>query len=130
MKLILFLVLCIKFVWAAPINKTIDELLKSETKKELQISHYDPFKKAQPLLQKKSYKTRTRRKSKIELSAVLNEKAFINGKWYTKGELTSGGRVMKITRNSVYLKDKAGTKILRLNKNAKSMFRITIEDVK
>ncbi len=128
MKLILLL-LCTGLVWAAPIDKTIDELLENETKKELEVPSYDPFKRAAPLLKKKSRGTRVYKPLPMEVSAILNAKALINGKWYKKGDLTPEGRVIKVTKSSVHIKNKTTTKILQLQKSTKSQFKVTLKDV-
>ena len=128
MKLIL-LILCTGLIWAAPINKTIDELLENETKKELEVPKYDPFQRAAPLLKKKSTRVRIYKPLPIELSAILNEKALISGKWYKKGDLTPEGRVVKVTKSSVHIKKKTTTKILQLQKSTKSRFQVTLKDV-
>lgn len=127
MRLIL-LPLCTGLIWAAPINMTIDELLKNETKKELEVPSYDPFQRTAPLLQKKSTKIKTYKPLPIELSAILNEKALINGKWYKKGDLTPEGRVIKVTKSAVHIKKKTKTKILQLQKSIKSRFKVTLKD--
>jgi len=108
-------------LFSAPIDKTIDELLYKE-KKALEVPSYDPFKRAKPLLKKKSRKSITK-PTILEVSAIMNNKAFFDGRWYQKGDKTAGGKVVKITENALYLKQGRKTKILRL-KNKKSVFSI------
>jgi len=116
----LILLLSVELIYSAPINKTIDELLEKSEKQELKVPSYDPFKRATPLLQKKSKKS-SYKALPIELSAIMNNKSFINGRWYEKGDKTPEGRVVKITKDAVYLRQGKKTKILRLH-NQKRLF--------
>ena len=118
----LILLFSVELLFSAPIDKTIDELLEKGEKKELTIPSYDPFKRATPLLQKKSRK-RSSKALPVELSAIMNKKGFLNGKWYKKGDKTPEGRVIKITDDSVYLRQGKKTKILRLH-SQKRLFKI------
>ena len=118
----LVLLLSIELLYSAPIDKTIDELLEKNERSELQVPKYDPFKRATPLLQKKSRKS-TSKALPVELSAIMNNKGFFNGRWYKKGDKTPEGRVIKITNSSVYLRQGKKTKILRLH-NQKRLFKI------
>jgi hypothetical protein len=111
---------------ASPINKTIDELLNNEEER-LEIPQYDPFRRAKPLLVKKLSKRPVYKPAPVTLIAVLNDKAFINGKWYKNGDLLSEGKLIKITDESVYLKKGNKIKILRLKKE-KSLLKISEKD--
>ena len=104
-------------LWASPIHQTIDELLENDAKRVLKIPHYDPFKRARPLLIKKSTKQKVHRSLPTELSAVFNHKAFINGRWYKKGDVLSEGRVIEVREDSVYLKKGHKIKIFKLKKS-------------
>jgi len=126
----LMILLCVNTIFAAPIDKTIDELLDNDIRKELNIPEYDPFKRTPPLLKKKAKNTRPYKPLKAQLSAVMNNKAFITGQWYKKGEWCSEGKLIKITKDSVHLKEGTQTKILRLKKNKESMFTIRQKDIK
>ncbi len=128
MKWILIL-LSIYTVHAAPIHKTIDQLLEDGGKPELKIPQYDPFKRAAPLLKKKRVTRRVDKPAPLVLSAVLNERAFINGKWYENGDLLPEGKIVKVNSKSVYLKQGKKIKILHLQKK-KTMFSIRDKDYK
>lgn len=101
---------------AIPIEKTIDELLVHEQKKVLKISTYDPFKRAKPLLIQKSTKAAVAKPKPLEVIAVMNNKAFINNRWYTKGDTLYQGKITKITQKSVYLKKGTKTTVLHIKK--------------
>ena len=129
MRHIIFLALS-GMLLAAPIEKTIDELLDTKQRTELKIPKYDPFKRAKPHLKKKTKQGPSLRvSSPVHLSAIMNSKAFFAGKWHKLGEYSSEGKLIKITSNSVYLRKGTKTKILRLPKH-KKMFKIYEKDLK
>ncbi len=123
----LLMLLMIQAVWSAPIDKTIDELLEGNQENSLGVSEYDPFSRAKPLLYKKMSKRSIQKKAALALSAVLNDRAYMNGKWYTKGDLTPEGRVIRVKADAVYLKKGTKIKVLTLH-NQKSMFSIREKD--
>lgn len=116
-------------VSASPIHKTIDELLKNEEQKSLVIPSYDPFKRAQPLLNKKHTKRPPHRSVKTELIALMDKRAYINGRWYSLGQSLSEGKIIKIDARSVTLKKGNKIKILRLRQH-KKIFSISEKDKK
>jgi len=118
-----FLFLIVGILYAAPIDKTIDELLDTEKKDSLKIPDYDPFQRAQPLLKKKSKPINRHKKAPAQLSAIMNSKAFFSGAWYKLGDKSPEGKVIKITDKSVYVRKGNKTKVLRLQ-NKKSVFTI------
>lgn len=112
---------------ASPIHKTIDELLENEAGTSLQIPGYDPFKRAAPLLNKKNTRTIPLRRVKTELIALMDKRAYINGRWYSIGQSLSEGKIIKIDAISVTLKKGNKIKILRLRQH-KKLFSITEKD--
>jgi len=128
MKLFI-LCLLLSLVSANTITKTIDELIiEVKTPTKAKLSLYDPFIRAQPLLNKKVKRTKIKRVAKPELIAVLNNKAFINGRWYEMDEYVQGQRLIKMTSTSVYLKKGNIIKVLTLS--SKSMFKTKDKEIK
>lgn len=87
---------------------------------------YDPFKKAQVLIQKESPKAQEKQKVKknsIVLSAIMSDKAFINGKWYGLGDKFGSFKVDMIRQNMVGLKRGGKVKIITLGRK-KHLFTI------
>ena len=120
MKWILIISLCcFSTLSASSINKTIDELLNDQSDQELNIPSYDPFKRAKPLLKRKSSKKYVYKPRPAKLTAVFNKKAFINGKWYEKGDSISEGKLVNIQSERVYLKKGNKTKVLLLKRKNK-----------
>lgn len=114
----LLLVMMACMLPAAVIEKTIDELLEGNADTTLSVPKYDPFYRAVPLLKQKTtpgYKPKTK---KVEVSAIMNGRAFIGGKWYAKGDKYRGGKVIKVSSDTVYIQFNKGMKVLRLHKQA------------
>lgn len=114
---------------ASPIHKTIDELLENEEQKSLEIPRYDPFKRAQPLLNKKQSARPVARSVKTELIAIMGKRAYINGRWYSLGQSISEGKIIKIDTRSLTLKKGNKIKILQLREH-KKLFSISEKDKK
>lgn len=114
---------------ASPIHKTIDELLENEEQMSLEIPSYDPFKRAQPLLNKKQAKRSPHKSVKTELIAIMGKRAYINERWYSLGQSLSEGKIIKIDARSVTLKKGNKIKILRLRQQ-KKIFAISEKDKK
>ena len=112
---------------AIPIDKTIDELLTSEETKPLKISTYDPFKRAKPLLLRKSTKAAITVAKPLEVIAIMNDKAFINARWYKKGDTLFQGKITKITKLSVHIQKGTRSTVLRIKKG-ESLLKIHQKD--
>ncbi|WP_457748861.1 hypothetical protein [Sulfurimonas sp.] len=77
----------------------------------LSLVNYDPFYKSQRIL----HSTPSKPKNKsLVLNAVFNNKAFINGKFYTVGDKILGYKIKKIYTQSVVIQNRKILKILRL----------------
>jgi hypothetical protein len=59
-----------------------------------------------------------------KLKAVLNHAAFINNKWYKKGDKLGNYRVGYVSKNSVTLNSNNDTKVLRLEKKKKKFIKL------
>jgi len=57
------------------------------------------------------------------LKAVLNKKAFIDGKWYKSGDALGAYTVGNISTRSVVLKNPSGNKVLNLD-NKKKLIKL------
>jgi hypothetical protein len=76
----------------APIEKTLIVRVK-----------YDPFKKGQEVVQKifsKKVQDNT-----LYVTAILNNKAFINSRWYRVGEKVDGYKIIQLKENSILVKN-------------------------
>ena len=81
---------------------------------------YDPFfphvKKVQTAAKKHSNhaKRTPKRMHALEVTMILNKKAFINGKWVKENQKIADYVVTKIDKDTVFLKRRGKTIILRL----------------
>jgi len=120
MKIVLIFLTLTLSLFAVPINKTIDELLQENDMKVQKINKYDPFKRAKPLIKQKRKKLpQVKKIVKLEVVAIMDNKAFIDRTWVKKGDYVRGLKVVKITPLSVHLKNYKTTTILQLSKGKK-----------
>jgi len=79
--------------------------------KMLSIVQYDPFKRTGVLLKKhpKEIKKEVATPKRLSVDAILNKKAHINGKFYSKNSTVYGYRILEIKDH--YIKVKKGSKI-------------------
>ena len=82
-----------------------------------------PKKKASPKVKKVARKM-VRVEEIHTLKAILNKAAFIDGKWYKKGDKIGSYRVKKVSSDSVVLKSANGTKKLSLKKRKKNLIKL------
>lgn len=78
---------------------------------------YDPFAQAQALMVKQNVENNASKKvvkEVINLSAIMSDKAFINGRWYGLGEKFGSYRVNIIRSSLVGLERKGKLKIISL----------------
>ena len=76
--------------------------------------HYDPFIKAKKIIKRAKEPALSPAKvvrPRFELSAIFNDKAFINGRFYKVGDRISGYKVSEIKENYVIFQ-KNGTKMI------------------
>jgi len=86
----------------------------------LPIVHYDPFYKSQIILHTHTQKM-VQGKSFV-LSAIFNNRAFINNKFYTIGKKVQGYTIQKIYKYSVVLQHRSSIIVLHLQQ--KHLFQI------
>jgi len=78
----------------------------------LPLVHYDPFYKSQIILH--THTPRKVQNKSFTLSAIFNNHAFINNKFYTVGEKIQGYKIKKIYRHSVVLQHRSSITVLHL----------------
>ncbi|WP_151901010.1 hypothetical protein [Sulfurimonas hydrogeniphila] len=81
----------------------------------LPIVNYDPFYKSQKILHTRH--ASKRQSNSFVLSAIYNNRAFVNNRFYTVGEKIQGYKIKKIYKQSVVLQNRSRLKILHLQKN-------------
>ncbi len=102
------------------INSKITLLKESKNYdfKEIKVP-YDPFYKAEKLVLKKEKNIIIRKKIKLRLITVLNNKAFINHRWYKKDDIVYGMKIIKIYPDYIVLKNKNKKVVVNIVQNKK-----------
>jgi len=119
-KIITFLMICSLSLLAIDITSIIETIDKMNTStkisKKIEYDLYDPFASAKPILNKKE---NTLDKtggilSPIILQTILNNRAFIDGKWYNEGDKVREYNIETINSDSVVLRKKMKKTTLKL----------------
>lgn len=82
---------------------------------------YDPFARYLPVSKNG---TIVSTKATMRVSAVMENKAFINGSWYKKGNKLGSYRIISISPNMVRLRSDEKTLILPVGKKVKKYLKI------
>lgn len=85
---------------------------------------YDPFTKYVPIINNSNNTSIAPKKNIIKVSAVMANRAFINGNWYKLGKKFGSYKIITITPNMVRLKKKSKTIILPVGKKVKKYLKI------
>ena len=102
---------------AEDILKKFDTLKKFHIPSAVEYGVYDPFKRAAPLVKRSGGGFAAhRRPAPIRLTAILNDMAFINGRWVRTGEYVGRYRIVRIGGTGVVLKSGNLTRIVPLGK--------------
>ena len=81
--------------------------------------NYDPFAQTKNIIQKKKNLKKTVRlstKKTFSLVTIFNDRAFINSKWYKKGDTIYGYKIVDIGGDKVLLSKESKFKYLRIKK--------------
>ena len=108
MRLYLVLFLLLSTAFCNELSDKLDSLIKNKTEKKVVVLKYNPFYK--PVIKeeeignkKKALHVRTKKSDDFNLVAIINKKAFINGKWYKEGERIGKFKIKLIKKDSVVL---------------------------
>ncbi len=108
MRLYLVLFLLLSTAFCNELSDKLDSLIKNKTEKKVVVLKYNPFYK--PAIKeeeignkKKALHVRTKKNDDFNLVAIINKKAFINGKWYKEGERIGKFKIKLIKKDSVVL---------------------------
>ena len=119
-KIITFLMICSLSLLAIDITSIIETIdkMNSSTKisKKIEYDLYDPFASAKPILNKKENTLDKTNDifSPIILQTILNNRAFIDGKWYNEGDKVREYNIETIDSDSVVLRKKMKKTTLKL----------------
>ena len=87
----------------------------------LDVINYDPFKKAEVLLNSSTKKLSTKKSSitpkMLSIDAILNKKVYIDGKFYGVGSIVYGYRIVSIKNRYIRVKKNGKISTILLIKN-------------
>ncbi|WP_457597960.1 hypothetical protein [Hydrogenimonas sp.] len=85
---------------------------------------YDPFKRAAPRIKTGATHRHIRRQALPKVTAIMNDRAFMEGRWVRAGERVGGYRVLEIRKGGVLLKRGGSTRLLPLTRREKNLLNI------
>ena len=113
MRLVILFTFVLTTLFSNELYKKLDYLIKNKKEKEVVILRYDPFIYQVKKVVKKdkkafvgTIKSKNTEKKRYNLVTIINKKAFIDGKWYKKGDYLDKYKVVKISYDGVLLKYK------------------------
>ena len=108
------------------IGEKIDALKALDSSPKMAYRVYDPFKQAKPLLLEKSKKEVPKTEQQtLRLDAIMNDKAFINGKWLKEGDRILGSKIIRIKPYSILVRTGGKSRLIPL---AKGRTLVTTKD--
>ncbi|WP_456452897.1 hypothetical protein [Hydrogenimonas sp.] len=66
---------------------------------------YDPFKRAEPLVKKAKRRVPQPKPAALRVEALMNGKAFVNGRWVEAGERVGPYRVVAVRGEGILVKE-------------------------
>ena len=119
----ILLFVCFVYINAQDISvllSKIDYLTKQTSQNFQDIKvNYDPFVQSKKIVQKKKNlkkMVRLSTKQTFSLVTIFNDRAFINSKWYKKGDTIYGYKIVDIGDDKVLLSKESKLKYLRIKK--------------
>ncbi len=106
MRYLLIFLTLISFSFGDNLAVKLDNLIKTKQVQKVVILKYDPFFIKKDTI--KSYKNKEMITKKIQvkhlnLVTIINNKAFINGRWLSEGDTINGYKVKNIYANKVVI---------------------------
>ena len=117
-----FLPLIASMIDVQKIATRIDTISNSKISNKVDYNVYDPFATAKPILKKKTIVKRAEQKN-IVLETILNNRVFIERKWYSTGSYIHGYKIKNISANGIIITKNHKTLLIPLNKN-KNLLKI------
>ncbi len=81
--------------------------------------NYDPFRRAKPLIKQTKRRKIAPRSPVIRVTAIMNDRAFVNGRWTKKGDRVGPYRIVAVRRSGVLVKEGGRTLFLPLKHETK-----------
>lgn len=126
MKLFTLLSLIGMTLFAQDVDSKLNELIVYKNSNKDIVLDYNPFvnESTMKTLMKDSVPaSNSEIKKEMALISIMNQKAFIGGKWYGIGEMIDGKKIIKININTVELKQGSQITILAFE-TSKNLLKI------
>jgi len=102
MRLVLLLMI-VANLYGQELKDTVIAMIEPPLKNPIVYINYDPFQKGKEVIQK-IFDKKAQDKT-LYITTILNNKVFINSRWYRAGETVSGFKIIQINRDSILAKN-------------------------
>lgn len=128
MKIFVWIFLLISALYATTdvhvIAKKIDTFAADKSLCEtVSYQVYDPFKRAKPLLAKKQKAALKPRRQVFKVETILNDQAWVNGRWVHKGSQINGSKVLAVHKDAIIVTDDDKELLIPLSRG-KNLLRV------
>lgn len=118
--LISFLHVSTSLLLAQQSEAKLEELMSYKGDSKSVSLDYNPFVSMSEMGELTSHATTsTNDTNEFVLLSVMNQKAYISGKWYSVGDKTSGGKILNISPLGVELNQNGKKRVLRFEASKK-----------
>ena len=123
MKQYFYILIAIVFsynhLFAIALDEKLDELINYKNVNKGVSLDYNPFVSDSKIIHsdKTEGQIETTEKKEMKLLSIINQKAFISGKWYSVGDIVDGNKIIKINHMNVEIKKEGKMAILAFDKS-------------
>ena len=100
---------------AQDLDSKLNELIVYKNSNKDVVIDYNPFineNAIKALMNESNATSSNETKKEMKLVSIINQKAFIGGKWYGVGEMIEGKKIIKINSDTVEMKEGSKSTIL------------------
>jgi len=111
---------------AQDLDSKLNELIVYKNSNKDVVIDYNPFineNAMKALMNESNTTSSSETKKEMKLVSIINQKAFISGKWYGVGEMIEGKKIIKINADTVEIKQGSKSTILAFEAS-KDLLRI------
>lgn len=101
MKILILLILMLNLN-ASDLQDRIASIMESPKKSNIVSPQYDPFQNGKEVVMKTL--DAKKQESTLYVTTILNNKAFIDSRWYKVGDIVKEYEIVQITNNSILAK--------------------------
>ena len=114
MRVIYTLCILLFFITSAnseDLKQRVQKLIEPAKKQNIVSVKYNPFKNGKKVLMKAFEQKAKDKENTLHVASILNNKVFINSKWYSVGDKVLGYKILEINKNRVLAR--SGEKIVK-----------------